>query len=1118
MGSAKRRLALAGALLLAAVIGRAEGPPDDKMAREPDAAPAADESKTAPSVTLTRKQYEELLEKIARLEGAGKAETPTTCKVSGRVAGDVAHLKAEFEFQTGSRRTRVALGCTQGYSTDARIDNHLPKLSWGPDGFSVQVDEAGDHHLVLEIDLALSARERAAERGFDLDLPAAVATTLELELPPGVKKAVVRTTGKRTTSQDEFKTEAPANEPSRLKPPALGLVERLEVSWKAPAAGPLLLQVQSSRVVVSVDQERVATHAEITVGASRGQFQEFQIAVPDKAEVHGPKDDERVERIDPRQPDGRCTVHLKQPTTDPLTLAIDVAHPRSGGPAPVGPFVVVGVAPQGGDIFVTAPADTTLDYRAQAESRYRVIPRDPSKEERDDTATTLALRYNTLPGADKGGPPFLELDVGRLSYVVMAGLSHTLRLVRGEGGAPDAWRLTTTLDAKASNSEVDHLFVALPANFALDRDAVMQGPPLAVPTEVVVSPPDQNGQVRLDLRPKRKAFKLTLEGQYTLPAAPGDAGKLTAGLPRLVGRAKADPEAVVVSERGAVVSVELPRGLEFVPPRDGPTWEVDKAEGKKATWTADRWPPAVEVGWRPYRTELIVNGEARVTLQGRQASVVHRLWLPKGQAVPEQLPLAVPAEVIGLTVAGDKEEPPQREGKDGAPTVPLAPPADQDHPLVLRYAFRLPQQAAAPVKVPLVWPRLATGGETRVCVWSDPGTRPSWGDGPWEVRRTEEVKDEDRYPSLVLLTRQPGAPLALALGEEGGADLATFRVERVLMQVTVGNDGQQTYRARFRLGQLAASAIDVTLPQPLFRPNPSDLKSVLIAGKAAAWRPVDEAGKEVPVSPTARVQVPAGLAGKPVVLEINYTLLPNRTVLHTELRPPLLRGDPGAAPVRWQVALPPSWVPLSQDALGPEYGWGRRGWLFALHPTVPAGEFERWFAEPDPVPPDAPTFPDPSVSVWRSSPEPLRLSYVPEQAWLLVCSLTLLIVGLALAFVSLPRAVFWGTLAALGVGALLAGLFWPGVLGAVLYGCQPGALVLLPVLGLQWLLHQRYRRQVVFLPGFTRLKAGSSLVRGGGRPREPSTVDAPPQSPSSQRPVPVESGGGGKKPTSDGAP
>jgi hypothetical protein len=68
---------------------------------------------------------------------------------------------------------------------------------------------------------------------------------------------------------------------------------------------------------------------------------------------------------------------------------------------------------------------------------------------------------------------------------------------------------------------------------------------------------------------------------------------------------------------------------------------------------------------------------------------------------------------------------------------------------------------------------------------------------------------------------------------------------------------------------------------------------------------------------------------------------------------------------------------------------------------------------------------------------------------------------------------------------------------AIAYGCEPGFVVLLAVLGLQWLMHQRYRRQIVFLPSFSRGPAGSSLIRKtpSSRPPsgEPSTVDVPPQ-------------------------
>jgi hypothetical protein len=94
--------------------------------------------------------------------------------------------------------------------------------------------------------------------------------------------------------------------------------------------------------------------------------------------------------------------------------------------------------------------------------------------------------------------------------------------------------------------------------------------------------------------------------------------------------------------------------------------------------------------------------------------------------------------------------------------------------------------------------------------------------------------------------------------------------------------------------------------------------------------------------------------------------------------------------------------------------------------------------------------------------------------------------------------VVWVVVAALGVVAALAGVFWPDVVGMVLYGCEPGAVVVVVVLGGQWMLHKRYRSRVVFMPGFARVKPGSSLTRstGSNRPMarsgEPSTTEVPP--------------------------
>jgi hypothetical protein len=79
------------------------------------------------------------------------------------------------------------------------------------------------------------------------------------------------------------------------------------------------------------------------------------------------------------------------------------------------------------------------------------------------------------------------------------------------------------------------------------------------------------------------------------------------------------------------------------------------------------------------------------------------------------------------------------------------------------------------------------------------------------------------------------------------------------------------------------------------------------------------------------------------------------------------------------------------------------------------------------------------------------------------------------------------------VATAVAVALWPAVVPAVAYGCEPGALVVLLVVSVQGLLYRRYRRQVKFMPGFTRLRTGSSLVRSGDghRPRERSTVDQP---------------------------
>jgi hypothetical protein len=135
------------------------------------------------------------------------------------------------------------------------------------------------------------------------------------------------------------------------------------------------------------------------------------------------------------------------------------------------------------------------------------------------------------------------------------------------------------------------------------------------------------------------------------------------------------------------------------------------------------------------------------------------------------------------------------------------------------------------------------------------------------------------------------------------------------------------------------------------------------------------------------------------------------------------------------------------------------------------------------------------VVCWQTEPEALRVIHVPTQPWLLVCSLSCVALGLFLFLAPLSRKLFWALVVALGLAAVAVSVLEPAVASAMAFGCEPGVVVVLLVLGVYGLLQRRYRRRVVFMPGFTRLKAGSSLIRSGSSHRkrgEPSTVDQEP--------------------------
>lgn len=1059
------------------------------------------------------KKVQDQIDQFKRLVSAEKPITPTRCKLNGQVestaAGDIVRFEAEFTFETEAPRTRVVLGCGNAWPTAVKLDDgKLPEIAPpGEDGYIVRVETPGAHKLHMTLELPVTVR--GSDRSFELLLPEAVITILEsLDLPGSVRDKV-KVTGLRDKAVRfpavQLSSEELHSRKKDRQSLALGAIDLLEISWKGPVLKPPgeALLAAEGQVQVQVDEASVTIKAELTLSVVRGQNAVWRVLAPANAslDLRGYTAEEGFNPIippkDPQKPE--WTIRLKEPTAEPLTLEIRYRQPRAAKRVAVGPFTVLGAVRQRGTITITAPPEVRAVPRPQGDLSRREIP----EEMKQDTNAVASFTYFSLPqpSKDKPVPVPLELEIETVKGVIESRVKHTLSLTM------DGWHISSEFQVWPIRTAVDRLEVALPAGY---QDARALPPELVEPLELKApaGEPPSVGLIKL-VREQRQppsqpsySFRITLEKLVRL--VPG-ADRITLELPRPLG----------TLDSGGEVLVEVPAGLELTAPQTGSTtaW----AGPRTLTWRSEVAPNQVELSWRRHRPDLPVNGEIDLTLEEKQVRVSQTLYYPadhRGSFV-----LRGPAGLArDVTVV---------DGKLDVRDVPTTwevtrTGASRDNTVTLHYWFPLPEASpdklpAAPERgksegsrrrfvVPLIWPDQATRGSTKIRVWCAPGVRPTLAAGPWEELPTELVPQRDSLPALVLrgssLEENHAAPLSLTATEAGASPLAAVVVDRVLVQVVVGDGGQQTYRTRFLLSKVSARFLDVELPAP---PASLNLDVRLNGLKLAATQVVDDAGRENANGRILRLPIQPELYLSQVAwLDVDYQLGPPSEPrvgwanwrVQTALTPPRLRGPVFLGRVRWLLTLPGDWTPLTAGSnVAFEQRWSLRGWLLAPGPAATAADLERWLTSQD-APVAEPVDRGGTVSLvcWQSTLQPLRLTQVPQQWWLLGCSLAVVVVGLSLYYLPLGRGAFWGAIATLGVAVVVVGILWPSVMPAFVYGAQPGVLVLALVLGVQWFLHRRYRRQVVFMPGFTRLKAGSSLVRTGSshRPRtEPSTIDAP---------------------------
>lgn len=1053
-------------------------------------------------VVLSPEEYRRLLDQIEQLKrqverqrGPNRAEVelPTECKLSGRVEGDVVRLQALFKFETRQPKTLVALGCLKAWPTAATLnEGRLPMLPPpDDDGFVVQVDTPGQHRLTLDLEVPVASRgSKGADRGFDLGLPRAAITTLDsLDLPETVRE--IRITGRR----DPIAAKEINSKNNARRPLPLGPVASLDVAWKGPApvtqGEPLLAAV--GQIDVRIDESHVSIDADLTLQVRRGQTAEWRLQVPPQATLEiKPATDERIKGIEGNEPKSSVRIiQLKEPSSEPLRVLIRVRQPRAGKSAatrvPVGPFHVLNAIVQQGTIAVSAPADVRLNFQMHSE----INQRETTDDSRGDASTLAVFTYGNLPPVHppQPAPAPLTVDIIPVKGVVETKTEHTLTLTdRG-------WRVVSRIRVDPLRTRVERLRVELPAGYQYDEKLPVS------PAELIENPIEITSQpssirvadIKLFSRTTHP-FTVVMEG---LVAVPGGAQHATVELPR----------PLETIDRGCQVTALAPEGLELLPPE--PAGDTPPTNPRKLAWRLERNANRVELAWRKYRPDLPVEAATDVTLTDRHVRIRQRFQFAKG--APRTVLFRIPSSLSGrgADVQGGRLE------AQGVPTIWAVTPDNPEASaaaLTLEYSVPLQVEAKSrQLEIPLAWPEQASQCQTTVRVWSDPGpdgyVQPLLAGGPWEEKPVV-VTEHESLPSLVVRGSTPFSSLLLQLSEPTPAPLAALVVDRLLMQVLVAEDGHYHYRARFLFHKLNTRALEVEFPVALASLN---LKRATINGKEHESQIIDDNGKVSEAGRIVRWRIDPDLYRKmPVLLDLSYQLAPgrasgdNRSLM--TLHPPQMRGNPFIGSVRWQVSLPSNSVAIYHDrTVTAEQQWDWQGWLLAPRPSRSSADVERWFqagteslalpADPGLLTWSQELSTGSGLVGWQSTLAPVRLVHLPLKAWLVLCSLALLGVGLGLYFASPSRSWFWLLIAGLGSAVVFTVMLVPSVLPAVAFGAEPGLAVLAVVIGIQWLLQRRYRRQVIFMPGFTRLKAGSSLVRNANnRPKvgEPSTVDSPP--------------------------
>jgi len=1070
-------------------------------------------------VLLTPEAHLKLIERLKALERqlANDKASPSSCKLVGKLDGDFLLFTAEFGFATLQPKATVLLGLKGGHLTDeGSLDGHAPNLEFTDDGYLLRVEKEGPHRLVLNLRVAapiMKTSGNALERAVKLEMPGAAATLLTLELPKNIDELTLNETLEKTKTPGRWDL-------------GLGAIKSLALSWKEPTpnvANTPLAKVDG-QIIARVEESAVHIAAELFLEDLRPLSKEWVLLLPSQAKITEVKGPNGLPREWKNPVGGSQYYRIPDGAPGKWQVSITQRAPRPttpGARVSIGPFHVLGAFQHLGTITVQMPTEVSFGQRL-AFTRFGRTEQTKSTE--TDTVFQYAMPIVTekMPKAAGLNKAPLELEWRNEKNQLETQVEHALKMKTvGQGWEVEA---STRIKATALFGPFNSLDLKLPMPRPRAVSMVGSAAPglgfpaslpwggiwrtLGLPFELVqaedlaifdenanplkLMPQDATGKVRVITdRAPGKQLTVIVKNTFLISASHQ---RVRLELPRPLN----------TNDRRAKLTIETDERVELLHGQAGAEEPVPDRHHFDLNW--EQSPGHVELAWRPYKRELVAQSTVDITLFEHSAQVKQFLHFPRETSTiagvdpkQQQIRLSIPRGVSNVSVlaGGEITSPRIPLGKGGVAWLHASADGHEPIEVVLQYDVALSNPSAKPdngeprlLNVTPIWPAYVAQKDVKVRVWASPSAVPrlptTGMSAGWKERSIELVPGKDQFPALVLQGYGSNLPLLLRIEGAGARSLAAFIADRALMEVRTMDDESQQVRARYWLRKMHSPTIELALPLPLsrFREPPTFRigNKVLVAERKDATERI------------VVLRVPTELVQLPAILDIAYTV-PAESLEHnmpwrTTLLVPVFQNEIVIGQKRWQFDAPGPLLAFSMSRKArPDWHWGLQSWLLTPESAATSADLDGWLLGKESTEvPDTVTY-----TFALISEQPETVYHLPRHWWLLLCSGAFLIVTLGGYFSPITRLTYWLMLFALGLGGLVLGILCPAFLPPLLFGLQPGVVLFIAFVSVHWLIQERYRRQVEFLPGFVRPKTGSTMMRSNSskRPREVSTVDAP---------------------------